>query len=66
MPIYLVKSVEFCNFEVIKLASFTLNFSRFSHVQVKPYSFISGQKFACSLYVVSVNVNVSQIQRDRF
>ena len=41
MPIYLVKSAEFCNFEVIKLASFTLNFSRFSHVQVKPYSFIS-------------------------
>ena len=29
MPIYLVKSAEFCNFEVIKLALFTLNFSRF-------------------------------------
>lgn len=42
MPIYLVKSAEFCNFEVIKLALFTLNFSRYSHVQVKPNSFIPG------------------------
>lgn len=66
MPVNLVKSAEFCNFEVIKLASFALNFSRFSHVQVKPDSFISRQKFARSLHVVSVNVNVSEIQRDRF
>lgn len=65
MPVYLAKSAEFCHFEVIKLASFTLNFSRFSHVQVKPDSFISRQNLARSLHVVSVNVNVSQIQRDR-
>lgn len=65
MLFYLVKSTDFCNFVVIKLASFTLDFSRFSHVQVKPYSFISGQKVARSLCVVSVNMNVSQIQRDR-
>ncbi len=65
MPIYSVKSAEFCNFEVIKSALFTLNFSHFSHIQVKPYSFISGQKLARSLYVVGINVNVSQIQRNR-
>lgn len=63
MPIYLVKSTEFCNFEVIKLALFTLNFSRYSHVQVKPYSFISCQKFARFLDVALVDVNISQVQR---
>ena len=65
MLFYLVKSADFCNFEVIKLASFALTFTSVSDVQVKPHSFISGQKFACSLYVVSINVNISQVQRDR-
>ncbi len=59
MVFYLLMSAEFCNFEVIKLAAF----APFSDVQVKPYSFISCQKFARFLDVALVDVNISQVQR---
>ena len=63
MVFYLLISAEFCNFEVIKLATFTPTFKTVSDVQVKPYRFISAQKFARFLDVIFVDVNISQVQR---
>ena len=63
MVFYLLMSAEFCNFEVIKLVAFALTFRAFSDVQIKPYSFISGQKFVRFLYVIFVDVNISQVKR---
>ncbi len=62
MLFYLAMSAEFRNFEVVNLASFAPIFTPVSDIQVKPHSFISGQKFLCPLYVVGINVNVSQVQ----
>ncbi len=34
-----------------------------SNVELKPYRFISGQKFACVFNIIFVDVDVSQIER---